>query len=761
MSDPRAPTRTQPEPRGTATLPGAPHVPPAPLSEAAELFRQLDGADVVWLAVRESRSRAAVIRCTAGVDSSSALGLRIEAGVGAGGAVLGGGPPWWRPTLDGEDGGLSAPERQFLSEAGVAAVVVVPLQTKDLWSQELRVEGLAYVGRRDGKPFGEGTVAWAVAQGARVARSVRDAQRLEDARYHLANVAAELADATPDHRLDAISHAIAEDARVTLRSIIGIVFRLDRASGALHALGVDGVDLPVVKRGQVLPPGCGSAGQAVVRRATFLADNYASGTVRVPPIMAEAMPRLPTFTTLSTPLIFEDEVIGALTVSRQIPIPYEEADQRLIESVAALAAPVLARAQRESDNVRRQQGASELSRLAGSLTQSLSAEDVCERLVQAVVSLVHGEDAAVWDPHGRMATRGAQPSGLLREPTDARLRRMVALVMSTGERLWTPDVTNDPRLPKAGSSAERETGDSRAVLAVPVRIREMPLGVLAVTGDTGRAFTEADKELVQALADQAALAIANAKAYHDLDVSRAAVLRHEKLVATGRLAAGLAHELRNPLQNAVGFIAALRDRAKAPALQGLPEFADFPEFLRQARAELHRAASIVDRLLDYVRERRPSLESVDVHALVSEAVSIVAGEAARAGKEIHVAAPEAPLRVQGDPVMLRQVVLNILTNALDAIEGTGHVDVGMRLERAEDGRGRVAVSIRDTGRGIAPEDLPNVFDLFFTTKEVGKGMGLGLALSQAMIEQHGGTISITSPGPGQGATVRFELPAAP
>jgi signal transduction histidine kinase len=73
----------------------------------------------------------------------------------------------------------------------------------------------------------------------------------------------------------------------------------------------------------------------------------------------------------------------------------------------------------------------------------------------------------------------------------------------------------------------------------------------------------------------------------------------------------------------------------------------------------------------------------------------------------------------------------------------------------------VVLTVRDTGRGIAPGDLPNVFDLFFTTKEVGKGMGLGLALSQAMIEQHGGAITITSPGPDQGATVRVELPAEP
>ncbi len=149
------------------------------------------------------------------------------------------------------------------------------------------------------------------------------------------------------------------------------------------------------------------------------------------------------------------------------------------------------------------------------------------------------------------------------------------------------------------------------------------------------------------------------------------------------------------------------------------------------------------------------IESVDVRALVSGAVALVATETTRVGKEIHVAAPDAPLRVQGDPVMLRQVVLNVLTNALDAIEGTGHVHVEMGLEAVEDHRPRVAVSIRDTGRGIAPEHLPNVFDLFFTTKGVGKGMGLGLALSQAMIEQHGGTIAITSPGPGQGATVRL------
>jgi signal transduction histidine kinase len=109
--------------------------------------------------------------------------------------------------------------------------------------------------------------------------------------------------------------------------------------------------------------------------------------------------------------------------------------------------------------------------------------------------------------------------------------------------------------------------------------------------------------------------------------------------------------------------------------------------------------------------------------------------------------------------MLTQVVLNLLANALDALDDAGKVDVTMGLETGSAGARRVVVTVRDTGHGIAPEHLAHVFDPFFTTKEVGKGVGLGLAVCQAMIEQHGGTIALTSPGVGGGTTVVVELPA--
>jgi signal transduction histidine kinase len=122
---------------------------------------------------------------------------------------------------------------------------------------------------------------------------------------------------------------------------------------------------------------------------------------------------------------------------------------------------------------------------------------------------------------------------------------------------------------------------------------------------------------------------------------------------------------------------------------------------------------------------------------------------------------DTALRVRADPVMLKQVVLNILANALDALDGPGRVDIEIRGEPEAGGGGRVQMTIRDTGCGIAPEHLPNVFDPFFTTKDVGKGVGLGLAVCQATIEQHNGSIAVTSDGVGQGATVLVDLPAEP
>src|SRR5262249_36903124 len=184
----------------------------------------------------------------------------------------------------------------------------------------------------------------------------------------------------------------------------------------------------------------------------LVGDGCARGTVQVPPIMSAAVPDWIPFTTLSVPFIAGDHVIGALTVARASTMPYASDEIRLAEQAASEAAPILARAQEDSEIARRQQGASELSRLAASLTQDLSLGAVCERLVRSVLSLVRGVAAVVWDAHGTLITPPPEGASVFQDPADRRLQRLLHLVASGQRSFWTPDLGNDPRL--AGPDTE-------------------------------------------------------------------------------------------------------------------------------------------------------------------------------------------------------------------------------------------------------------------------------------------------------------------
>jgi signal transduction histidine kinase len=641
-----------------------PTASPGAFRMAARAFLRFPGVEVVWLAVRESREQTAIIRSSEGARSSSALGLQIEPTVGVGGAALLSGEPWHGELDRNGTRVLSPEESTFLTAEGAKHLMVVALRSIGLRG-EARVEGVAYAASRRRVVWTEKTIDAARRTGERVARPVRDAQRIIEVTQRWQQLWVELVASREcaDRCLDQVARQIATDVRSVLRSGIGIVFRLDAASGALHSLAQDGEVIPgeiipAVRRGQVLPAGCGCAGRAVVLRKPFVAQDYGSGSVVVPPIMAEAVAKLPTLTTMSP-------------------------------------------------------------------------------------------DGAVIFADGR--------SRVFRQPKDARLGRILQQVETNLQAFWTPDLANDPRLASPNGNHPPEPIEGRAVLVAPIRISGTLLGLLGVSADTGRAFTDTDVELVQALADQAALGIANARAYDELQLSNVQLLQHEKLVAMGRLTSALAHELRNPLQNVVALTSELAERSRG-TLQEHPEFVDFPDYLRRAHSEAKRAADIVDRLLDHIRERRPTFDTVDLRNIVADAVAIVTPAAAVCKCRLTVVTDDMPVLVRADAIMLRQVVLNLLNNAIDAADQAGEISVHAGLERTDIGVSRAVVSVSDTGRGLAPEHLPRVFDPFFTTKDVGHGVGLGLAICQSFIEQHGGSIRADSPGLGKGTTVRFELP---
>lgn len=239
----------------------------------------------------------------------------------------------------------------------------------------------------------------------------------------------------------------------------------------------------------------------------------------------------------------------------------------------------------------------------------------------------------------------------------------------------------------------------------------------------------------------------------DLKRSQSNLIRSGKLAAIGELASCVAHEINNPLNTMGVCTQALLDRAKSPALRANEEFEAFPEYLQTVNDEIFRCKTITDGLLDFARHKEPRRGPVDLNDLIAHTIPLVAHRAKQAGQTIEFSPADRPVTARADADQIRQVVLNILINAVDHNSAGGAVRV--RAERVAD---RAAVTVTDTGAGIAAENIRKVFDPFYTTKAAGKGTGLGLAICQKIIDNHRGRIDVSS-RVGAGSVFTFSIPA--
>jgi signal transduction histidine kinase len=229
-----------------------------------------------------------------------------------------------------------------------------------------------------------------------------------------------------------------------------------------------------------------------------------------------------------------------------------------------------------------------------------------------------------------------------------------------------------------------------------------------------------------------------------------ALRRRDRLAAMGELASTVAHEVRNPL-NAVGMTA---QRLKREFLGATPVDAagraELEELLSVMSSETQRIDRIVQQFLEYARPPRLALEAADVDTLVRDVGERARSLAGARGVAVEVEAPGSGTALV-DPAQLRQALDNLVRNAVEATPEGGRVFLAVRRE----GGGHV-IEVRDTGRGIEPDLLPRVFDLYFTTKA--DGTGVGLAVTQQIVTAHGGTIEVDS-RPGAGTTMTVRLPA--
>lgn len=278
--------------------------------------------------------------------------------------------------------------------------------------------------------------------------------------------------------------------------------------------------------------------------------------------------------------------------------------------------------------------------------------------------------------------------------------------------------------------------------------------------DLARDFNRMTETLAGRLAD-----LRNAN--ESLKAAREEVVRSEKLASVGRLAAGVAHELGNPVGAVTGYVSAM--------IRSLPagDTSEDGEMLRRVDREMKRVDRIIRDLLDYARPHEEARHALDVDEIVDGALAIVGVQKAFKQVALERVKGEGAKRSLGDAHRLQQVVVNLLINAADAVESARERRIVVETaytefpampherRRREDGAApagpAIAIRVRDSGEGIAPEHLPLLFDPFFTTKEPGRGTGLGLAIARPVVESMGGRILVES-APGHGATFTVLLP---
>jgi two-component system NtrC family sensor kinase len=232
-----------------------------------------------------------------------------------------------------------------------------------------------------------------------------------------------------------------------------------------------------------------------------------------------------------------------------------------------------------------------------------------------------------------------------------------------------------------------------------------------------------------------------------------AVARTEKLAAVGRLAAGVVHEINNPLATIAACAEALETRVAEGTFGQSAEVEDLREYLSLIRSEAFRCKTITNGLLDFSRNRAGQHAPVELGELLAAAARLLRHQKRSRNVEIEVDAPADVAAVSGDAGQLQQAVIILAENAIDAMPQGGTLVLRARNEGAG-----VRVEVCDTGVGIPQENLARIFDPFFTTKEVGQGTGLGLAVCYGIVTEHGGRVAVDSVV-GRGTTFTLVLPS--
>lgn len=282
-----------------------------------------------------------------------------------------------------------------------------------------------------------------------------------------------------------------------------------------------------------------------------------------------------------------------------------------------------------------------------------------------------------------------------------------------------------------------------STLLVPLHGLERPLGVLTASDLEVRHFTTEELSWLQVIAN--ILSARLDRKWLKPGGSDPRLLRAEQMMAVGQVAAGVAHELRNPLTSIKGLV---QVNLRELGARGLP--VDDLEIIEQ---EIRRMEKTLQTFLNFAKPPQPERRLQDIAPIVERVLAVVGGRARKQSVTLRFPPAESPTLAEVDSDQIQQLLLNLVLNALDALPQGGTIEIDLHPPQA----GFLEIQVRDTGPGIAPHILSKVFETFVSSKET--GVGLGLPLSRRIAEDHGGTLT-TYNLPDQGACFLLRLPAA-